>query len=109
MRVLIYIAAALLLGTCTTPPDLLERILETGELKVVTRNGPTAYMLGPDGPSGPEYDLVQAFADDLGVSLVVKAVDSVAEVMPSIIAGHTYMAAAGLSRSGGRMRARSPK
>ncbi len=97
MRVLIYIAAALLLGTCTTPPDLLERILETGELKVVTRNGPTAYMLGPDGPSGPEYDLVQAFADDLGVSLVVKAVDSVAEVMPSIIAGHTYMAAAGLS------------
>lgn len=97
MRVLVYILTAALLSTCSSPPDLLDRILETGELRVVTRNSPTAYVLGPDGPSGPEYDLIQAFADDLGVSLVVKAVDSVAEVMPSLIAGHTYMAAAGLS------------
>ena len=28
-------------------------------------------MLSPDGPSGPEYDLVRAFADDLGVDLVL--------------------------------------
>ena len=94
---MIYIATALCLSTCSSPPDLLEKILETGELRVVTRNSPTAYVLGPDGPSGPEYDLMQAFADDLGVSLVVKAVDSVAEVVPSILAGHSYMAAAGLS------------
>ena len=97
MRVFAYIATALCLSTCSSPPDLLEKILETGELRVVTRNSPTAYVLGPDGPSGPEYDLMQAFADDLGVSLVVKAVDSVAEVVPSILAGHSYMAAAGLS------------
>ncbi len=97
MRVLVYILTAAFLSTCSSPPDLLDRILETGELRVVTRSSPTAYVLGPDGPSGPEYDLVQAFADDLGVSLVIKPVDSVAEVMPSIIAGHTYMAAAGLS------------
>ena len=96
--------AALALGTCSRPPDLLDRILETGELRVVTRNSPTTYVLGPDGPSGPEYDLIQAFADDLGVSLVVKAVDSVAEVMPSILDGHTYMAAAGLSVTDSRRR-----
>ena len=97
MRVPVYILTAALLSTCSSPPDLLDRIIETGELRVVTRNSPTAYVLGPNGPSGPEYDLVQAFADDLGVSLIIKPVDSVAEVMPSIIAGHTYMAAAGLS------------
>ncbi len=97
LRLVSYILVATLITTCSSPPDLLERILETGELKVVTRNSPTAYMLGPDGPRGPEYDLVQAFADDLGVSLLVKPVDNVAEVVPSLIDGHTYMAAAGLS------------
>ncbi len=97
MRQLFYIVAAALLSTCSSPPDLLEKILATGELKVVTRNSPTAYVMGPNGPAGPEYDLVQAFADDLGVRLLVKPVDSVSEILPSLLAGHTDMAAAGLS------------
>ena len=97
LRLVSYILVATLITTCSSPPDLLERVLETGELKVVTRNSPTAYLLGPDGPRGPEYDLVQAFADELDVRLLVKPVDNVAEVVPSIVAGHSYMAAAGLS------------
>jgi len=97
LRQLFYIVAAALLSTCSSPPDLLEKILATGELKVVTRNSPTAYVMGPNGPAGPEYDLVQAFADDLGVRLLVKPVDSVSEILPSLLAGHTDMAAAGLS------------
>jgi len=97
LRQLFYIVAAVLLSTCSSPPDLLEKVLATGELKVVTRNSPTAYVMGPNGPAGPEYDLVQAFADDLGVRLLVKPVDSVSEILPSLLAGHTDMAAAGLS------------
>ncbi|MEL7185982.1 MAG: membrane-bound lytic murein transglycosylase MltF [Pseudomonadota bacterium] len=88
---------ALLIGTCSTPPPILDQVLETGVLRVVTRNSPTAYTISPDGPSGPEYDLVQAFADDLGVTLEITAVDSVSEILPMLLSGDAHMAAAGLS------------
>jgi membrane-bound lytic murein transglycosylase F len=91
------IALAGLLGTCSSAPPLLDQVLETGELRVVTRDTPTAYVIGPEGPSGPEYDLVKAFADELGVELVVEPVQSVAEVIPYLMSGQAHMAAAGLS------------
>ena len=62
MRYVLILTLAGLIGTCSSPPPLLEQILETGELRVVTRNSPTSYTFGADGPSGPEYDLVEAFA-----------------------------------------------
>ena len=67
MRLTLYIALSALLGTCSSAPPILDQVLETGELRVVTRDSPTAYVDGPDGPSGPEYDLAQAFANELGV------------------------------------------
>jgi membrane-bound lytic murein transglycosylase F len=76
---------------------LLEQVLDVGELRVVTRESPTAYVDGPDGPSGPEYDLVRAFADHLGVDLVIETVQSVPEVLPHLLSGKAHMAAAGLS------------
>ena len=97
MRVLLVIALAALLGTCSTPPDLLDQILEVGELRVVTRDSPSSYVIGPDGPSGPEFDLVRAFADDLGVALYIESVDSVSEIVPKLLSGKAHMAAAGLS------------
>ena len=97
MRILIITTVALLIGTCSEPPPILDQVLETGVLRVVTRNSPTAYTISPDGPSGPEYDLVQAFADDLGVALEITAVDSVSEIMPMLLSGEAHMAAAGLS------------
>ena len=97
MRLLLIITLALLLGTCSSAPPLLDQVLETGELRVVTRNSPTSYTVSPDGPTGPEYDLVQAFADDLGVALVVQSVDSISEILPKLLSGEAHMAAAGLS------------
>jgi membrane-bound lytic murein transglycosylase F len=94
--VLIIVLAALL-GTCSSAPPLLDQILATGELRVVTRNSPTSYTISPDGPTGPEYDLVQAFADDLGVALVIQSVNSVSEILPRLLSGQAHMAAAGLS------------
>jgi membrane-bound lytic murein transglycosylase F len=72
-------------------------VLETGELRVVTRNSPTSYTISPDGPTGPEYDLVQAFAEELGVMLVIRSVESVSEILPLLLSGEAHMAAAGLS------------
>ena len=76
---------------------MLDQILEIGELRVVTRDSPTSYTVGPDGPTGPEYDLVQAFANELGVALKIEAVDSVSEILPMLLSGKAHMAAAGLS------------
>jgi membrane-bound lytic murein transglycosylase F len=86
-----------LIGTCSQPPSTLDQVLELGELRVVTRDTPTSYFVGPEGPAGPEYDLVRGFADDLGVELVIEIVDNVSEVVPYISAGKAHMAAAGLS------------
>ena len=97
MRLLVIISLAAVIGTCSTTPPLLDQVLETGELRVVTRDSPTAYTIGPDGPSGPEFDLAQAFADDLGVALVIDPVASVSEILPKILSGQAHMAAAGLS------------
>lgn len=97
MRLLLIIALAGLLGTCSAPPPLLDQVLETGELRIVTRNSPTAYTISPDGPTGPEYDLVRAFAEELGVTLVVESVNSVSEILPHLLSGESHMAAAGLS------------
>jgi membrane-bound lytic murein transglycosylase F len=97
LRPLLIVTLALLIGTCSSPPPLLDQVLETGELRVVTRNSPTSYTVSPDGPTGPEYDLVRAFADDLGVTLVIRAVDSVSEILPLLLSGEAHMAAAGLS------------
>ena len=97
MRLLIYIAVAALLGTCSSSPALLDQILSTGEFRVVTRDTPSSYVIDVNGPSGPEFDLVQAFADELGVALIIESVGSVSEIVPRLVSGRAHMAAAGLS------------
>ncbi len=97
MRPLLYIVVASLIGTCSSPPALLDQIREIGQLRVVTRDAPSAAFIGPDGPSGPEFDLVQGFADELGVALVIESVASVSEIVPRLLQGRVHMAAAGLS------------
>ncbi|NNF48571.1 MAG: membrane-bound lytic murein transglycosylase MltF, partial [Woeseiaceae bacterium] len=97
MRPLLIILLAGLIGTCSSPPALLDQVVDLGELRVVTRNSPTSYTVSPDGPAGPEYDLVQSFADELGVRLVINSVDSVSEIVPRLLSGEAHMAAAGLS------------
>ena len=103
MRLLFIAATAALIGTCSAPPTTLDRILEQGELRVVTRETATAYFVGEDGPAGPEYDLVSTFADELGVELVIDTVDSVAEITPQLASGRAHMAAAGLSLTESRL------
>jgi len=97
LRLLLYITLAAFIGTCSSPPPLLDQVLESGKLRVVTRDSPVSYVIGPEGPSGPEYDLVRAFANELGVELVIETVDSVSEILPHVLSGKSHMAAAGLS------------
>ncbi len=102
MRVIFYTVIGLLVGTCSDAPPLVDQVKLLGELHVVTRNTPTTYYIGPEGPAGPEYDLVAGLAEQLGVDLVIHTVDSVAEVMPYLLSGKVHMAAAGLSATEAR-------
>ncbi len=97
LRILISLIAATLLVTCQEPPSRLEQVKTLGELRVVTRNSPTAYYIGVNGPVGPEYDLVRGFADSLGVELIITPVESFDQIIPAIVNGEADMAAAGLS------------
>ena len=99
MKAALAIIATLLLGTCSQPPTVLEQIMRAGELRVVTRNLPSAYYLGASGPQGPEFDLASRFAAELGVRLFVYSVPNVADAMRELESHRAHIAAAGLTLS----------
>lgn len=91
------LCAAAVLGTCARPPTVLDEIHAVGELRVVTRDGPNTYFTSGDGPSGPEYELLQGFAEYLGVPLRLIVVRRAADVLPAVVSGKAHLAAAGLT------------
>ena len=50
-------------------PDLLQQILDGGELRVGFRLGPLIYFERDEEAGGLDYYIMQAFADHLGVGL----------------------------------------
>ena len=98
LRAILAIIATLFLGTCSQPPSVLEQILRSGELRVVTRNSPSTYYLGANGPQGPEFDLASRLAAELGVTLHIYAVATVRDVVREVSLGRAHIAAAGLTR-----------
>lgn len=99
-KLLQYLSYPLILsivGTCSTPPHLLDQVLEQGELHVITLNSPTTFYQDDDEMAGPEYDLVSGLADSLGVELVIKIVDNISDIQPALEAGQGHLAAAGLT------------
>jgi membrane-bound lytic murein transglycosylase F len=96
-KVGVAVSAAMLLGTCSPLPSLVDQIKTLGELRVVTRNGPLAFYRGADEiPEGPEYELARLFADELGVKLKITPLHSYAEIYAALRSGQAHVAAAGL-------------
>jgi membrane-bound lytic murein transglycosylase F len=98
LKAVLAIIATLLLATCSQPPSVLEEILSSGELRVVTRNLPSTYYLGAAGPQGPEFDLASRFAAELGVNLYIYSVPNAADVVRELESRRAHIAAAGLTR-----------
>ncbi len=76
---------------------------DTSELRVVTRNSPTSYFIDREKrPSGPEHDLVLAFAasQNRPVSFIIE--DTLTEVLQALAEGKADIAAAGLSLTSDR-------
>ncbi|MBA3037462.1 MAG: membrane-bound lytic murein transglycosylase MltF [Desulfobacterium sp.] len=60
----------------------LDNILKRGEITVITLNNAHCYYFYKDQPMGFEYELAKAFAEYLGVKLVVKVVDIPENLIP---------------------------
>ena len=96
-KLTIAIFALVLLSSYTPIPSLIVQIKTLGELRVATRTGPLAFYQGPDGiPQGPEYELAQRFADELGVKLKITPMRSYADIYAALTSGQAHLAAAGL-------------
>ncbi len=82
------------------PSRSLAEIREAGTLVVVTRNAPTTWYIGRDGePSGPEHDLVESFAESIGVAVEYELRGTVADALDAVENGQADLAAAGLTRT----------
>jgi membrane-bound lytic murein transglycosylase F len=81
------------LGSCSSPPSLLEQIIHDGELRVVTQNSPATFY---DELRGIEVELARGFAERLGVSLKLYAADEFRQLFPDILSGKAHIGAAGL-------------
>ncbi|MCC7462484.1 MAG: membrane-bound lytic murein transglycosylase MltF [Gammaproteobacteria bacterium] len=88
-----------LLAACTRPTTGLQDVHQRGQLRVVTLNEPTSYYLGAHGAQGLEYRLTHAFAESLGVQLVIQPVRDAAAMRDVLDDGGADLAAAQISAS----------
>nr|WP_232321989.1 membrane-bound lytic murein transglycosylase MltF [Photobacterium jeanii] len=75
----------------------LERIRESGVLRVGTLNNQLSYYIGNDGPTGLDYELAQRFAKKLGVKLEMQPMFTLSGLFPALKRGDVDMIAAGLT------------
>ncbi|HEB55675.1 MAG TPA: membrane-bound lytic murein transglycosylase MltF [Gammaproteobacteria bacterium] len=91
------ILLVLILNACAPHRNLLQQVRHDGVLHVLTRNSPTTYFNGPHGSSGLEYDLIMAFAKQLGVKADIRSEDNLQNILQQIESGQVQIAAAGLT------------
>lgn len=106
-RALFLAALALLLAGCqidSEPKSELEQIRARGVLRVGTLNNQLSYYIGPDGPSGLDYELAREFARELGVKLEMKPAYRLSSLFPALKNGEIDIIAAGLSQSEQRLK-----
>lgn len=94
---LIGLALSLVPAPPTTPDDpLLEDIRARDFIQVFTRNTPTTYYQGRQGPTGFEFELIKRFADHLGVSLALNSDGNIDDVLSAVRSGEADLGAAAL-------------
>jgi membrane-bound lytic murein transglycosylase F len=107
-RVALIALLCLLLGlvvvTLYRDTSEFDRVISRGELVVATRNTPSTYFEGPDGPMGFEYDLAKAFADELGVKLRIVVPENFEDIFKLLEQHDIDLAAAGLTITESRKR-----
>lgn len=82
--------------------NYLRLIKNRGDITFITRNAPTTYYQGKNGPEGIEYELAVSFAEFLGVTPRFIVKDSISEITNALNNGEGVVAAAGLTQTDGR-------
>jgi len=77
----------------------LEQIQTSGELHVLTLNGPTTFFEDGRGSNGFEYLLAKAFADSLGVKLMMKSKPTLHSMLLSVGGPEGSFAAANITQT----------
>ncbi|MDF2183707.1 membrane-bound lytic murein transglycosylase MltF [Grimontia hollisae] len=91
---------ALLLAGCEWKYDdrtALEKIRDRGVLRVGTLNNKLSYYIGPDGPTGLDYELASQFAHSLGVKLEMQPAYTLSGLFPALERDDVDIIAAGLT------------
>jgi membrane-bound lytic murein transglycosylase F len=101
-RTLLLGATLLCIATGCARKDALDSIVARGELVVVSRNSPTTYYEGKNGPTGFEHALASLLADDLNVKLTMQPAFSLPDIFQQLQREDADFAAAGLSLTGRR-------
>jgi membrane-bound lytic murein transglycosylase F len=97
LRVVTAVVLSALLGSCSSPPSLLDRILADGKLRVVTLSSPATFYADGGESKGLEHELAARFAERLGVALEIYPATDTSDLFSAIARGKADIAAAGLS------------
>lgn len=101
----LLLVALIVFGRSNAPAvSHLEAVKERGVLRVVTRISPTTYYETYQGADGVEYQLANLFAERLGVTLEMRPVNSITEILEALETGEADLAAAGLSATPERLK-----
>jgi membrane-bound lytic murein transglycosylase F len=96
-RIIVFIAC--LVAGCEEAPKPIAPVSESGELVVLTVNGPSTYFEDAQGlPSGFEYDLATLFAKELKAKPTFILIDNPARIDHVLRQGQAHLAAAALAR-----------
>lgn len=90
---------AILAASCEEAPKPIAPVSESGELVVLTVNGPATYFEDAQGlPSGFEYDLATLFAREMKAKARFLVIDNPAKIDRALRTGQAHLAAAALAR-----------
>jgi len=99
--VLIGTIVALFAVACS---DNSSEMLNKGdELVVLTRNAPTTWYEGREGPAGLEHDLITEFAQRYELKVRFEILNSIEDIINAIRSGKGHIAAAGITQTEGRV------
>ncbi len=109
MRVLLRLSfsgAVILAGVLFLLPGnnitRLGEVLQNNRLVVISRSAANTYYEDGEGSAGLEYDLVNMFAERLGVEVKFIIADDLEEIFTALTEGKAHFAAAGLTQTRNR-------
>jgi membrane-bound lytic murein transglycosylase F len=80
----------------------LQQAQQRGSLTLLTRNGASSYFIGPEGGTGPEYDLAAAFANYLDLALEVEVANEFGDLTTLLQSRQGELIAANMTRTAAR-------